>query len=110
RTLDKVTERFLGSRKLGTTGRGIRPTYADKMNRVGIRVQDLYDESILRQKVTAALQTKNQLLLKIYNRRALEVDEVIDELLAHAERIRPMVADTALVLNEALDADKTVLF
>ncbi|NLG23460.1 MAG: adenylosuccinate synthase, partial [Actinomycetales bacterium] len=81
RTLDKVTERFLGSRKLGTTGRGIGPTYADKMNRVGIRVQDLYDESILRQKVTAALDTKNQLLIKIYNRRAVEVEEVMEELL-----------------------------
>ncbi|WP_256838587.1 adenylosuccinate synthase [Ornithinimicrobium faecis] len=110
RTLDKVTERFLGSRKLGTTGRGIGPTYADKMSRVGIRMQDLYDESILRQKVTAALDTKNQLLLKIYNRRAIEVDEVMEELLRHAERIRPMVSDTALVLNEALDADQTVLF
>ncbi len=110
RTLDKVTERFLGSRKLGTTGRGIGPTYADKMNRVGIRVQDLYDESILRQKVTAALDTKNQLLLKIYNRRAVEVEEVMEELLRHAERIRPMVCDTALELNEALDAGKTVLF
>ncbi len=110
RTLDKVTERFLGSRKLGTTGRGIGPTYADKMNRVGIRVQDLYDESILRQKVTAALDTKNQLLIKIYNRRAVEVEEVMEELLRHAERIRPMVCDTALELNEALDADKTVLF
>ena len=110
RVLDKVTERFLGSRRLGTTGRGIGPTYADKMNRVGIRMQDLYDESILRQKVTAALDTKNQMLLKIYNRRAIEVEEVMAELLQHAERIRPMVCDTALVLNEALDEDKTVLF
>ena len=110
RVLDKVTERFLGSRRLGTTGRGIGPTYADKMSRVGIRMQDLYDESILRQKVTAALDTKNQLLLKIYNRRAIEVEEVMEELLKHAERIRPMVRDTALALNEALDADQTVLF
>ncbi|MDQ3526431.1 MAG: adenylosuccinate synthetase, partial [Actinomycetota bacterium] len=104
RVLDKVTERFLGKRKLGTTGRGIGPTYADKMNRVGIRMQDLYDESILTQKVTAALDVKNQVLLKIYNRRAIEVEEVVEELLRHAERIRPMVTDTALVLNEALDA------
>ncbi|WP_109471006.1 adenylosuccinate synthase [Ornithinimicrobium cavernae] len=110
RVLDKVTERFLGSRRLGTTGRGIGPTYADKMSRVGIRMQDLYDESILRQKVTAALDTKNQLLLKIYNRRAIEVEEVMEELLRHAERIRPMVRDTALLLNEALDQDQTVLF
>ena len=81
RVLDKVTERFLGSRRLGTTGRGIGPTYADKMSRVGIRVQDLYDESILRQKVEAALEVKNQVLAKIYNRRAIEVQEVMDELL-----------------------------
>ena len=94
RVLDKVTERFLGSRRIGTTGRGIGPTYADKMNRVGIRVQDLFDESILRQKVEAALELKNQVLAKIYNRRAIEVDEVIDELLSYAERLRPMVADT----------------
>ncbi|OLT18093.1 adenylosuccinate synthase [Serinicoccus sp. CUA-874] len=110
RVLDKVNERFLGKRRIGTTGRGIGPTYADKMSRVGIRVQDLYDESILRQKVEAALDVKNQLLLKIYNRRAVEVDEVMEELLRHAERIRPMVTDTVLELGQALDAGKTVLF
>ena len=110
RVLDKVTERFLGSRRLGTTGRGIGPTYADKMSRVGIRVQDLYDESILRQKVEAALEVKNQVLAKIYNRRAIEVQEVMDELLQHAERLRPMVVDTGLLLSTALDEGKTVLF
>ena len=110
RVLDKVTERFLGSRRLGTTGRGIGPTYADKMSRVGIRVQDLYDESILRQKVEAALEVKNQVLAKIYNRRAIEVQEVMDELLQHAERLRPMVVDTGLLLSTALDDGKTVLF
>ncbi|WP_298888389.1 adenylosuccinate synthase [uncultured Serinicoccus sp.] len=110
RVLDKVTERFLGQRRIGTTGRGIGPTYADKMSRVGIRVQDLYDESILRQKVEAALEVKNQMLLKIYNRRAVEVDEVLDELLRHAERIRPMVTDTVLELGQALDEGRTVLF
>src|SRR5690242_13468838 len=109
RVLDKVTERFLGSRKIGTTGRGIGPTYADKMNRVGIRVQDLFDETILRQKVEAALDFKNQVLAKIYNRRAVEVDEVMDELLGYAARLRPMVADTSLVLEKALDAGETVL-
>jgi adenylosuccinate synthase len=71
-TVDKVTERFLGKRKIGTTGRGIGPTYADKINRVGIRVQDLYDESILTQKVEAALDVKNQMLTKLYNRRAID--------------------------------------
>ena len=109
RTLDRVTERFLGNRKIGTTGRGIGPTYADKMNRVGIRVQDLFDEKILRQKVEGALSLKNQVLVKVYNRKAVTVDEVVDELLSYADRVRPMVADTGLLLTEALDAGKTVL-
>jgi len=108
-TIDKVTERFAGSRKIGTTGRGIGPTYADKMNRIGIRVQDLFDEQILRDKVTSALNLKNQVLAKIYNRRALESEAVIDFLLSYADRLRPMVDDTALLLHEALDDGKTVL-
>jgi adenylosuccinate synthase len=107
--LDKVTERFAGSRKIGTTGRGIGPTYADKMNRVGIRVQDLFDEQILTDKVTAALNLKNQVLAKIYNRRALEVSAVVEDLLSYADRVAPMVADTGLLLHQALDAGKTVL-
>ena len=86
RTLDKVTERFLGKRQIGTTGRGIGPTYADKINRVGIRVQDLFDEGILRQKVEGALEQKNHLLVKVYNRRAISVDEVVDDLLLYQER------------------------
>ena len=110
RTLAKVTERFLGSRQIGTTGRGIGPAYADKINRVGIRVQDLFDENILRQKVEGALDQKNHLLVKVYNRRAFEVDEIVEELLAYAERLRPMVADTALLLHEALKDGHTVLF
>ncbi len=110
RTLDKVTERFLGKRQIGTTGRGIGPTYADKINRVGIRIQDIFDEGILRQKVEAALEIKNHLLAKIYNRRAISADAVIEELLSYRERLAPMVADTALELNQALEADKVVLF
>ncbi|WP_285024699.1 adenylosuccinate synthase [Plantibacter sp. ME-Dv--P-122b] len=110
RTIDKVTERFLGKRQIGTTGRGIGPAYADKINRVGIRIQDLFDENILRQKVEGALDQKNHLLVKVFNRRAITVDEIVADLLAYAERLRPMVADTALVLNEALDDGKIVLF
>jgi adenylosuccinate synthase len=110
RTLDKVTERFLGKRQIGTTGRGIGPAYADKINRVGIRVQDLFDENILRQKVEGALDQKNHMLVKVYNRRAIEVEEIVTELLGYAERLRPMVADTALLLHQAIDAGKTVLF
>ncbi len=109
RTLDRVTERFLGKRQIGTTGRGIGPTYADKINRVGIRVQDLFDEGILRQKVEGALEAKNHLLVKIYNRRAIGVDEIVDELLSYADRLRPMVQDTGLLLHRALEEGKTVL-
>ncbi len=110
RTLDRVTERFLGKRQIGTTGRGIGPTYADKINRVGIRMQDLFDENILRQKVEAALYSKNHMLVKIYNRRAITVDEIVDTLLSYVERLRPMVVDTSLDLNTALDEGKIVLF
>ena len=109
RTIDKVTERFLGSRRIGTTGRGIGPTYADKMNRIGLRVQDIFDEGILTQKVEAALDLKNQVLAKIYNRRAVDPAEVVDELLSYADRLGPMVTDTGLLLHRALDAGDTVL-
>ena len=109
RTLDRVAERFLGNRKIGTTGRGIGPTYADKMNRIGIRVQDLFDENILRQKVQGALELKNQILVKVYNRKAVTVDDVVTELLAYVDRLRPMVADTSLLLQQALDRGETVL-
>ena len=110
RVLDQATERFLGARQLGTTGRGIGPTYADKMNRIGIRIQDLFDESILRQKVHSALDQKNGLLTKIFKRNAIDPDAVADELLSYAERVRPMVVDCSTLLNKALDEGKTVLF
>ena len=109
RTLDRVAERFLGSRKIGTTGRGIGPTYADKMSRIGLRVQDVLDENILRQKVEAALTVKNQVLVKVYNRKAFTVDAVVEELLAFRDRLAPMVADTSLLLNQALDDGRIVL-
>lgn len=110
RTLDKVTERFLGKRQIGTTGRGIGPAYADKINRVGIRIQDIFDEGILRQKVEAALHFKNQVLVKIYNRRAIDADEVVRDLLAYRELLEPMVCDSGLLLHEAMLEDKTILF
>ena len=109
RTIDKVTERFLGKAKIGTTGRGIGPAYADKINRIGIRVQDLFDPSILRQKLEAALKDKNQVLVKVFNRNNINVDDVLAEYLNYAEILKPYVADTALILNKALEAGKTVL-
>ena len=110
RTLDKVSERFLGKRSIGTTGRGIGPAYADKINRVGVRVQDLFDPSILRQKVEGSLDLKNHLLTKVYNRRAITVDEIVADLTQYVERLRPMVADTALELDQALDRGDIVVF
>ena len=109
-TLDKVTERFLGKNLIGTTGRGIGPSYADKINRMGVRVADIFDEKILAQKIEAALEQKNQLLVKVYNRRAIEVDAVMEEILAYADDLKPLVADTSKVINDALDDDRTVLF
>ncbi len=108
-TLDKVTERFLGNAKIGTTGRGIGPSYADKISRLGIRVQDLFDEKILRAKIEGSLLSKNQVLVKVFNRRAVTVDEVVENLMEHAERLWPYVADTSLLLNRALDENKVVL-
>jgi len=109
RTIDKVTERFLGKSKIGTTGRGIGPAYADKINRIGIRVQDLFDEPILRKKLEGALRDKNQVLIKVFNRKGIEVDEVLKEYLNYAEVLQPYIVDTSLLLNEALTRGEVVL-
>jgi adenylosuccinate synthase len=109
RTIDKVSERFLGKSKIGTTGRGIGPAYADKINRIGIRVQDLFDQSILKQKIEAALHDKNQILIKVFNRKSITVDEVLNEYLGYAEVLKPYVTDTSLLLDQALKAGKVVL-
>jgi adenylosuccinate synthase len=97
RTIDKVSERFLGKSKIGTTGR------------IGIRVQDLFDPSILRQKIEAALHDKNQILIKVFNRKGITVDEVLDEYLGYAQILKPYVVDTALLLDQALKSGKNVL-
>lgn len=107
--LDRVQERFLGKRAIGTTGRGIGPTYADKVARVGLRVQDIFDESILRQKIESALDVKNQMLVKMYNRRAISVEETMDYFGRYGERLAPMVIDAERVLNDALSRGEHVL-
>ncbi|WP_116046163.1 adenylosuccinate synthase [Amycolatopsis palatopharyngis] len=107
--IDKVTERYLGAKKIGTTGRGIGPCYQDKIARVGVRVQDLLDEKILRQKVEAALEFKNQVLVKVYNRKALDPEQVADEVLEAGEKFAHRIADTRLQLNKALERGETVL-
>jgi adenylosuccinate synthase len=108
-TIDKVSERFLGRNKIGTTGRGIGPAYSDKISRIGVRVGDLFDEKILREKLESALEQKNHLLVKVYNRRAIDVDDLLVEFKGYAEALQPYVADTSLVLNAALDAGRTVV-
>ena len=101
---------MLGKRKLGTTGRGIGPTYADKMNRIGIRIQDLFDPSILRQKVEGALSQKNPKIVELLGEAPFTVDGVADELLSYAERVKPMLLNVPAELNRALDEGKTVVF
>jgi len=108
--LDKVTERFAGHRKLGTTGRGIGPAYSDKTNRVGVRAQDLLDPDGLAEKVEVALISKNHLLTKVYNRAAISAEAMVEWLLEHGQNLRPYITDTARLLNQALDEDKIVLF
>ena len=109
RALDKVTERYLGSARIGTTGRGIGPAYGDKVARTGIRVQDLFDPGILEQKLSLVLREKNQVLTKVYNRRGIDAAAVAAEYLGYGKRMQPYMADTALVLNRALDDGRTVL-
>jgi adenylosuccinate synthase len=107
--LDKVTERYLGSSRIGTTGRGIGPTYSDKAARMGIRVQDLLDPGILCQKLELVLREKNQVLTKVYNRRGIDAEAAAKEYLTHFERLQQYVADTGLILNKELDLGKAVL-
>jgi adenylosuccinate synthase len=108
--LDRVTERFLGKNKLGTTKRGIGPAYADKALRVGLRVQDLLDPKIFREKLDLALREKNGVLAKVYNRLPLDADEIADTYLAMVPRLEPLIADTVHLVHDALDAGQHVLF
>ncbi|HET8660227.1 MAG TPA: adenylosuccinate synthase [Micromonosporaceae bacterium] len=109
RALDRVVERYLGAARIGTTGRGIGPAYSDKVARVGIRAQDLLDPGILRQKLELVLREKNQVLVKVYNRKAIDASATVEEYLAYGERLRPYLADTRLVLARALERGETVL-
>jgi adenylosuccinate synthase len=109
--IDRVTERHLGKNKLGTTKRGIGPAYADKAARVGLRVQDMYDPKIFRQKLELVLKEKGQLLAKVYNQLPPTVDEIADYYLGElAPRVEPYVADTVNLVHEALELGQNVLF
>jgi adenylosuccinate synthase len=109
RALDRVSERYLGKARIGTTGRGIGPAYGDKVARTGIRVQDLLDPKILRDKLEGTLREKNQVLTKVYNRKGIDLDAVCDEYAAYAERMAPHIIDTGLLLNRALERGEVVL-
>jgi adenylosuccinate synthase len=108
--LEKVTERHLGKHALGTTKRGIGPAYADKAARIGLRLQDLFDPKIFREKLEVVLKEKNLLLTKIYNRLPLSGDTIVEQYRAYGERLRPHVADTSRLLHEGLRAGENVLF
>ncbi|HMC04548.1 MAG TPA: adenylosuccinate synthase [Actinomycetota bacterium] len=108
--LDRVTERFLGKNKLGTTKRGIGPAYADKATRVGIRVQDLLDEKIFSAKLDLALREKNGVLAKVYNRLPLKAAEMFTRYRSYLERLEPMIADTVDLIHTELEAGHNVLF
>ena len=108
--LDGADEKMLGSNSIGTTKRGIGPCYQDKAARKGIRVQDLMDEKIFRLKVEAALAQKNPILEKIYGLHTYTVDEIMDEMLPYARILKPYMAETTQLLNDALRAGKNILF
>ena len=110
RELDRVTERFLGKNALGTTRRGIGPAYADKAARVGLRVQDLLDPKIFREKLDVAIKEKNAVLAKVYNRLPSSADAIATSYLEdYAPRIIPMVADTVGLLHDALARGENIL-
>lgn len=109
REIDAITERHLGRQKLGTTKRGIGPCYADKADRVGLRVQDLYDMKIFREKLDAVLQRKNALLTRVYNRMPMKAAEIETEYAVYAERLQPYIADTVALLHEGLERGENLL-
>jgi adenylosuccinate synthase len=108
--IDRAGERRLGKLAIGTTKRGIGPTYADKAYRLGIRIQDLFDPKILRQKLEVALAEKNVWLERVYGSAPLELEELAASYEQYAQRLRPYITDTSLLVDTALREGKTVLF
>jgi adenylosuccinate synthase len=108
--IDRASERRLGNLQIGTTRRGIGPAYADKASRLGIRVQDVLDPKILRQKIEVALAEKNLWLERIYDAEPFDLEEVWERYAGYAERLSPYVADVSLLVDRALGEGKQVLF
>lgn len=110
RKFDALSEKKLGKQAIGTTRRGIGPTYADKAARVGIRVQDLLDMKIFRQKAEAALREKNRILTKAYGEKPFLVEEITEKFSKYRDQIKERIVDSSLLINQYLDQGKTVLF
>ncbi|MDB9450317.1 adenylosuccinate synthase [Dolichospermum sp. UHCC 0684] len=110
RMIDKASEEVRGNHKIGTTGRGIGPTYADKSERIGIRMLDLMDTDGLREQLKWTINYKNTILEKLYNLPPLNPEEVIEEYLGYAERLRPFVVDTSLKIYDAVLRRRNILF
>lgn len=110
RLLDKLKETRLGKYRIGTTGKGIGPAYADKASRIGVRMQDLFDQQIFTQKLEQALIAKNAIITRIYNQKALNAKDIISEYLSYADQLKDRVCDTSLLINQALNEGKKVFF
>lgn len=110
RVLDRLKERRLGKYRIGTTGKGIGPAYADKAARIGIRAQDLFDLQIFRQKLEQALKEKNTMLVKIYDVKPLKLEDIVEEYTSYAKVLRDRIIDTAPLINDFLDSNKKVFF
>jgi adenylosuccinate synthase len=107
--IERAVERFLGKNALGTTKRGIGPAYADKAARIGLRVQDLFDPKIFREKLDVVLKEKNLILAKVYGRLPLEADRIVDDYRGYAERLRPHLADTSSLVHRGLRQGRNVM-
>ncbi len=107
--LERVTERFLGKNALGTTKRGIGPAYGDKAARIGLRIQDLFDEKIFREKLEIVLKEKNQVLTRVYGRLPLVAETIVEDYLRYADRLRPIVVETSKLIHDALERGENVL-
>ena len=108
--LDELIEESLGDKKIGTTKKGIGPCYADKIQRYGIRVQDLLDDSVFAEKLNSNLNEKNKLLTKIYNHDPLSADEIIEEFTEYKEMVQQHISDTSLLVSNAIKENKSILF
>jgi len=109
KALDVASEKLKGNKKIGTTGRGIGPAYADKINRKGIRMADLLDAKTFREKLACNTGEANFLLERYYKAPLVHLDQVYDEYLGYAKRLKKYITDTALFLNQAMDKNKKIL-